>query len=131
MTQLPHESPPSSPRRAAWSYAWWAVVGVVLGVALVGMLSIGIFVLPVGLVLLVIGLSNTELRNESAVASLAGLGVPALYLAWLNKDGPGTVCTAGGSSCEDQYSPWPFVAVAVVLVVATVVLLKVIRKSPL
>jgi hypothetical protein len=129
MTDPPHESPSSSPRRPAWSYAWWVVVGGVLGVALAGMLTIGIFVLPVGLVLLGIGWSKPVLRNESAVAALAGLAVPALYLAWLNKDGPGTVCTPAGVSCEDQYSPWPFVAVAVVLVVAIPVLLKVVRKS--
>ncbi len=120
---------PPEGRRPAWTYAWWVVVGGVIGLGLVGILTIGIFLLPVGLVLLTVGLVHPKLRNESAVASLAGLGLPALYVAWLNRDGPGSVCTSDGVTCADQWSPWPFVAVAVALLVASVVLLQLIRRS--
>jgi hypothetical protein len=46
-----------------------------------------------------------------------------LYVAWLNRDGPGQVCTstATDTSCADEWSPWPFVALAVVLAGAGVV----------
>jgi hypothetical protein len=58
------------------------------------------------------------------VGLLAGLSVTPLYLAWLNRHGPGTVCKSygrDGSSCEDQWSPWPFLAVALVLLAVAVV----------
>jgi len=48
---------------------------------------------------------------------LSGAAVPVLYVAWLNRDGPGRVCTvtASTTSCVDEWSPWPFVALALVL----------------
>jgi hypothetical protein len=54
---------------------------------------------------------------------LTGAALPVLYVAWLNRDGPGEVCTrtATSLSCEDEWSPWPFVAVSLVLMVAGLV----------
>jgi hypothetical protein len=55
---------------------------------------------------------------------ISGAAAPLLYVAWLNRGGPGEVCTGDSRaiSCTDEWSPWPFLAVAVVLVVAGVVL---------
>jgi hypothetical protein len=41
--------------------------------------------------------------------------IPALYVAYLNRSGPGTICTSitGGQSCTDESSPWPWLAVGV------------------
>jgi hypothetical protein len=49
---------------------------------------------------------------------LAGAGLMPLYVGYLNRGGPGMVCTAttSGVSCVQQMSPWPWVAVGVCLI---------------
>jgi hypothetical protein len=98
----------------------WAVAGVLWGFGLVGILTIGMYFLPGAAVLTVIGLANRRLRNQGPTAFLAGLAAIPLWMAWLNRGGPGDVCTrtAGGESCLEAWSPWPFVAVGVVLLAA-------------
>jgi hypothetical protein len=51
---------------------------------------------------------------------LAGFGVAPLLIAYLNRDGPGNVCnaTAGGSSCTEEWSPWPWLIIGCVLLAA-------------
>jgi hypothetical protein len=107
-----------------WSYAWWLVVGALVGIGIAALLSIGVLLLALAGVLVVIATRTPALRNRSALAIPAGVGLAVLYLAWLNRDGPGNVCETTGSTttCTDQVSPWPFVAVAVVLVAASVIL---------
>jgi hypothetical protein len=61
---------------------------------------------------------------------LLGLSTAPLYIAWLNRGGPGLVCTTTADSvaCTDQWSPWPFVALGVLFAGAGVVLLGVTRR---
>jgi hypothetical protein len=50
---------------------------------------------------------------------ISGLGVPLLYVAFLNRHGPGTICTTshnGGQSCVDELNAWPWFAFGLVLV---------------
>lgn len=46
----------------------------------------------------------------------SGAATVVLYVAFLNRDGPGEVCTytAGGSSCSDRWTPWPFLVIGLV-----------------
>ena len=56
-----------------------------------------------------------------------------LALAWLNRQGPGTVCAegvTGASACVVQSNPWPYVLVGVVLVAVGVVLFRRLRRDP-
>jgi hypothetical protein len=112
-----------------WKYAWWLVVGALLGLGVAALLTIGALLLLLAAVLAFIGSRTPALRNRSALAIPAGVGVVALYMAWINRDGPGTVChtTLTETTCVDQTSPWPFVAVAVALVAVSVVL---VRRRP-
>jgi len=61
-----------------------------------------------------------------AFLALSGAGALPLVVAWLNRDGPGDVCTAwSGGQCAagtEEWSPWPWFAAGVVLVVAGVAL---------
>jgi hypothetical protein len=107
---------------------WWLVVGSLLGVGVAGILTIGIFVLPLAGIMIISGVLIPRLSNESQLAAIAGLAMPALYVAWFNRGGPGMVCTDSGDTCTDQYSPWPFVAVAVALLVVAVVIIQVVRR---
>jgi hypothetical protein len=116
-------------RAWGWFFAWLLVGGGYL-VALLGALTIGILVLPV------VGILTVVLaRRPGAVAGVAGivsgLGLPLLYVAWLNRDGPGTVCTAtgAGTDCTDEWSPWPWLVVGLVVLAAGVLLFRARRPA--
>jgi hypothetical protein len=121
--------PDTSP--AGWAYAWWVVVGALLGIGIAALLSIGVVLLLLAAVLSVIGARMPALQNRSASAIPAGVGVAVLYLAWLNRGGPGEVCTssANATTCQEAWSPWPFVAVAALLVAASVVMVRHFRRQ--
>ncbi|MBO9556022.1 hypothetical protein [Cellulomonas sp.] len=113
-------------RVAPWAYGWWVLVGALAGLGVAGLLTIGVVFLAVAVVLVIVGLRVPALRGSAALGAIGGLAAAPLYLAWLNRSGPGRVCTTSGvdTTCADQLSPWPFVAVAVVLVVVCVVLVR-------
>jgi hypothetical protein len=103
-------------------FAAWAAVGILYAVAVLGVLSIGLLVMPVAVAATVL----LGRRSDGWVGTpgvLSGLAVPLLAVAYLNREGPGEVChsTAQTQSCSELWNPWPFVAVAVALLVAGVV----------
>ncbi len=121
---------PSTARPPAWSYAWWLVTGGLFGIGVVSLLTIGKFVLVVAWLMALAATRWPALRNRSAFAGIAGLGVAPLLLAWLNRSGPGRVCRdiAAGTSCTDQYSPWPFLFAGLVLLLGGALLVR--RTGP-
>lgn len=111
-------------------YAWWLLVGALAGLGIAGILTIGLPLLLLAALLTWIGLrSDTLVRGVAAMP--AGLALLALYLAWLNRGGPGDVCRvdAQGTTCDEEWSPWPFVALAVVLLAVSVVAVSRRRSS--
>lgn len=134
MTQAPRAEAgrTAGPPAPSWSYLWWAATGAILSFGVVSILTIGILLLPIGLALGVAGIVRKASRNESVIAVVGGLAAAPLYLAWLNREGPGTVCeTLPGdvNSCADRWSPWPFLAVAAVLVVVTIIVAVRMRRA--
>jgi hypothetical protein len=107
-------------RPRVWPFLAWAVVGAGLCIALLTALTIGIFVLPVTLGGMAALLLWRGSRNGSAFGLPAGAGTVPLYVSYLNRGGPGNVCaTAGtGQSCISEWSPWPWLAAALLLVAA-------------
>ena len=111
------------------SYAGWCVAGAGLSLGVLSLLTIGPFVL-----LVTFALCGWMLWRQGFGAGMAGIvtgaAVPLLYVAWLNRDGPGQVCTrtAISESCGDEWSPWPLLAAAVVLVVVGIVMFAVLRR---
>jgi hypothetical protein len=105
-----------------WFVAWFGVGGAYT-LAILGAMTIGIFVLPIAVVATVV-LSTRERARIAASGLVSGAGLPLLYVAYLNRSGPGTVCTrsATESSCTDEWSPWPWLVVGLALVVAGVVI---------
>jgi hypothetical protein len=105
------------------AFLGWLVIGAGGSLGVLSLLTIGPFVLLATLMLA--GLLLWRVDFGWAMAGIiSGAAAPVLYVAWLNRDGPGNVCTTyadGGQSCGDEWSPWPFVAVAVILLVAGVV----------
>jgi hypothetical protein len=107
-------------RAGAWPFLAWAVTGAALCLALFSILSIGLFVFPVAAGAVVFLAIWRRSRGAAAAGLLSGAGVIPICIAYLNRGGPGTVCTAlrGGQQCTDEWSPWPFLAIGAVLVVA-------------
>ena len=100
-----------------WFTAWF-LVGVGYSLSLIGIASIGLFVLPLPVLATVLLLR----RQHAAIGwpgLVSGLAVPLFYVAYLNRAGPGTICTTvtGGQECNDEWSPWPWLAVGVILLV--------------
>jgi bacteriorhodopsin len=62
---------------------------------------------------------------------LSGVGMLALYIAYLNRHGPGEVCghSVTDHHCTTEWSPWPWLFVGVLLLAAGVVLLRVFRRA--
>ena len=107
-------------RRAA--FALWALAGALWSLTVLGMLSIGIYVLPFAIAATVLALRRGP--GRPAAGLLAGLALPLLWVAWLNRFGPGEHCTSDAQSteCVQMWSPWPFVAAGALLVALAVLL---------
>jgi hypothetical protein len=105
-------------------FAAWLAVGAGLSLGILGAMSIGLFVLPVAVAAAVV-LAIRYRGGDELIGLVSGLGVPLLYVAYLNRSGPGMICTAnsaGGQSCTDEWSPWPWVALGAMLLIGGVVL---------
>jgi hypothetical protein len=97
----------------------WVLVGAGLLLAILGAMSIGFLILP--FVALAAAFLLTRRATWPALpAALCGVALPALWVAWLNRDGPGNVCTITPSStaCVEEWSPWPWVVVATALILS-------------
>jgi hypothetical protein len=95
----------------------WLVVGAAYAMSLLAILTIGLFIAPVALVMTVL-LWRKRRADRELLGLVSGLALPLLYVAYLNRDGPGTVCTTGrdgSQSCNDEWSSWPWLAVGVLL----------------
>jgi hypothetical protein len=110
-----------APGDSVAAFAGWCVVGAALTLSILTLLTIGPFVLLVTLMLIGYLLWRVDFGWAMA-GMISGAGLPVLYVAWLNRDGPGEVCTRTATqvSCTDEWSPWPFVALGVVLLVGGV-----------
>jgi hypothetical protein len=109
-------------RDVMW-FGVWSVIGAAYALAMIGAMTIGVFATVF-----------TGRRRRAAVGLpglVSGAAFPLLYVAYLNREEPGTVCTAtrGGQSCTDEWSPWPWLAIAVALLVAGAIVF-VRRRSP-
>lgn len=105
-----------------WAFGLWCVVGTGLCLGVISILTIGFAVLFVTLV--ACGFLLWRVGFGPALTGIvAGAAAPVLYVAWLNRDGPGSHCTVTATSkaCADEWSPWPFVVVAAAMLVAGVV----------
>jgi hypothetical protein len=98
-------------------YLAWVAVGAGLSFGVLSILSIGVFVLAVTIVAAFFLGRRSD--AEAGVAGLvSGFGLPLLYVAFLNRSGPGTICdtTSSSTSCSDQWSPWPWLLIGSALI---------------
>lgn len=98
-------------------YFGWAAVGACASVGLLTPFTIGPFVLTAA----VIGAALLAWRRGlgiSCAGLLSGAGLAPLYVGYLNRNGPGQVCStnATGQSCISEWSPWPWLVAGVLLI---------------
>jgi len=104
------------PRTATWgAFCVWVLVGAALAF---GLLS---FILPFAVIAILVtalaAVFGPSLR-QSWFGALSGAGALLLYVAYLNRLGPGTVCwqTARESGCDEYGNPLPWLVVGLALV---------------
>jgi hypothetical protein len=113
-------------------FAAWLLVGGLYALSLLSMLSIGLFILPIAVLATVLLCRHSEaLRGVPGL--VAGIALPLFYVAALNRNGPGTICSAidggRGTMCTDELSPWPWLAAGVMfLALGTFVFWMFVRK---
>lgn len=106
-------------RATPWAaFGAWAVMGAGFSTGLLSLMTIGfalVFVFGIGIV----ALARWRNGRLGSLGVISGASAPALYIAYLNRSGPGTVCThaATSSSCSDQWSPWPWLVIGALLLV--------------
>src|ERR1017187_6354108 len=98
-------------------YLGGAAVGACASVGLLTAFTVGPYVLAAA----VIGAALLTWRRGlgiSCIGLLSGAGLAPLYVGYLNRSGPGQVCstTAAGQSCLSEWSPWPWLGARVPLI---------------
>lgn len=92
-----------------WQFAAWALCGASAAFVLVGAFAVGpLAIVPTALfALLAVRLGGA---NLSSVGVVTGIGAWCFVVAWLNRGGPGNVCTTDqhGTLCQSEWAPWPF-----------------------
>lgn len=99
-------------RRCGW---FWAAVPVG-GAAVLGFLVLGLLGLLPALLFGWMLLSRPTARS-SAFGLVAGAGLPLIYTAYAQRDGPGTTCwhTATASGCDQHLNPLPWLVAGLLL----------------
>ncbi len=93
------------PHNDTWAgFCLWALFGVALALVFAILGTPAVLLVLLGGWLLV---SQPALRG-SAFGVLSGLGAISLYIAFVQRRGPGTVCwhTATASGCDQYANPW-------------------------
>jgi hypothetical protein len=123
MTERPH---------TAKTLTAWILVGLAGLASVAGILTIGVFTMPLvyaGAILLLVRPD----RTRGAAIMLFALAVGPVLVAWLNRDGPGQVCRShppDGVACGTQLNPWPWLGgAAASAAIATVLILHARRRD--
>jgi hypothetical protein len=103
------------PQGPTWTgFVLWVLAGAGLALATI---SFSVLIL-VAVAIAVVVLATRRTFVPSAFGLVTGAGVLAMYVAFVQRRGPGTVCwqTATASGCDDYLNPWPWLVFGLVLV---------------
>jgi len=105
---------------ASHAFGWfavWLAVGVAFAFSVVALLSFGLFVLPFAAAAAMLLIVRHHV-DRSAWGLLCGIGLLSLYVAYVQRKGPGTVswhtATASGSSTYMDPRPWLIVGLLLI-----------------
>lgn len=129
------KAPPVASRRPWVYFVLWMLAGASYAMVIGGAFSIGIFFIPIA-VIATIFLVRKPSSRRGIPGIFAGLALPLFYVAYLNRRGPGMICTMThstfgiGQSCTQEWSPWPwFIAGLVLLGAGVAVFIVALRSS--
>jgi len=103
---------------AAWAwFAAWMVVGSISALVAISIASIGLLLAPLALLGMLV-LFIREDSRASVSGFISGLGLPLLWVAWLNLGGPGQweERTATSVSGGELLNPWPWLMAGLLLI---------------
>ena len=119
------------PRRAAsWgAFVAWIGVGAGFVFAFLSILSIGIFVFPLVVVLTAL-LASWSTTSRGAPGLISGMGLPLLLVAFLNRDGPGYVCSHSqyAANCMQEWNPLPWLGAGIGVILLGVAIFVLVRR---
>jgi hypothetical protein len=71
-------------------------------------------------------LSRSQAARHSTPGLLAGAGLVSLFIAYVQRQGPGTTCwhTATGGGCDQHLNPIPWLLIGLVLLIGAILLQK-------
>jgi hypothetical protein len=101
---------------AAWGgFCAWAFLGTVSAFGLLIFGTLAVLPISLGVWLLV---TPPSLRR-SWFGVMTGVGVTLLYIAYVQRRGPGTTCwqTARAAGCDEHLNPWPWLIAGAALVI--------------
>jgi hypothetical protein len=106
-------------------FGWgWFCVWVVVGASIaLSVVSLGPLFLVAILAVATVGALRRPQIWRSAFGLLTGIGALLLYVAWVQRDGPGTTCwrTATAAGCDQHLNPLPWLALGIAFFVAGIV----------
>ncbi|HEY3551732.1 MAG TPA: hypothetical protein VGK68_11810 [Gaiellaceae bacterium] len=106
-------------RSGGWGWFFvWALLGSSWALATT---SLGPLLLVPTALLAVFVWRRIPAARRSAFGLLTGAGTLLLYIAWLQRDGPGTTCRhipPAGLQCDQHLNPLPWLVIGIVLVLA-------------
>ena len=100
------------------TWAGFIVLALIGAGFILGFLTLSVlFVVPIVVAVVVMVVRPNVLKSSFGL--MAGAGLVLIYVAYVQRRGPGTVCwqTATASGCEDYLNPWPWLVVGSALVV--------------
>ncbi|HHU08669.1 MAG TPA: hypothetical protein GXZ60_01380 [Intrasporangiaceae bacterium] len=117
----------------------WFVVGALLALSFLAMFTIGMFLLPIALLLAVVLVWDMARRGSPVDPRhillilgvlIASASTPFLWVTWMNRGGPGERCwqTATAQGCEELLNPWIFATPALVLLGLGLALIWIARR---
>jgi hypothetical protein len=99
-----------------WAFWLWAVVGALIAVST---FSLGPLIgLPVIVIAVLMG-RHPRLR-PAWLGALVGFGALLLYVAYLQREGPGVTCWEKGTAagCDEHLDPRPWLVAGIIFVAA-------------
>ncbi len=129
MVAMAREEGSSPDGQLIW-FVTWMIVGLAYAVGILGILTVGLVFLALAVIASV--LLSSRGRGQAALPGiLSGVGVGLLYVAFLNRAGPGLVCSTtatGGSHCVERWTPWPWLVIGFALLVGGGFWFRVLRR---
>ncbi len=112
---------PTSSKRPITSWAWFGVWALIGAGAALGTISLGPLVLiPTAVAAL---LASKPAIRRSAFGMISGAGALLLYVAYVQRAGPGTTCWQRGAvfGCDQHLNPIPWLVLGLTCLIGGVI----------